>query len=179
MNKNIFQLLAVFALFTAISSFHANSVSAIWDELGKFTNSNKTSRHIKRGADESLAAKTQPTTANPIEADSKKEGSKHSHIYNIDLNTIRSEYHVEDALRKLCIYPKWCQYVSTFYISPLNTFSCSDENLLVHLDVQTFDESKPKTFGEPLIKKSVAYLPPNGDFQPTKKTTDECPVFRV
>jgi hypothetical protein len=179
MNSKIFKLLTVYSLISTIMAFHANSVSAIWDELGKFTNNNKTPRHIKRGAAESLAAQTQSTTGNPIDVESKKEDSKHSHIYNIDLNTIRSEYHVEDAIRSLCIYPKWCQTVTSFYVSPLNTFSCSDENLFVHLDVQTFDVKDSKTFNEPIIKKSVAYLPPKGAMQPTKKTSADCPYFRV
>jgi hypothetical protein len=180
MSSKIIKLWIFYTLISTILSNHENSVSAIWEELGKLTNTNKPSRHIKRGSDESSKTQfsTKESSRKTLNSDDKKE-TKHSHMYNIDLNTIRSEYNVEDALRYLCIYPKWCQSVSRFYISPLNTFSCSEENLLIHLDVQTFDETNSTTFKEPKDLKSVAYLPPKGSLQPTKKTTDDCPVFRV
>ena len=157
--------LLVIMLISSFHEFHCKSVVDIWNDVLVLSQKDNSTRHVKREADTS---KDTPGS------------KKHEHIYNIDLNTVKAEYHVSNSNRKICIYPNWCQPVGNFYVSPLNTFSCSDENLLIHHDVQGFEVAKcSTTFEKPTITKGVSYLPPKGDLQKEQKITQECPLFRT
>ena len=160
-----FLILLVITLFSSFHECHSRSVKEIWNDVLALSTKDNSPRHVKREA---------PTTNDTTDA------KKHEHIFNIDFNTVKAEYHVSNKNRKICIYPNWCQPVGNFYVSPLNTFSCSDENLLIHHDVQGFEVDKcSTTFEKPTITKGVSYLPPKGDLQKEQKTTKDCPLFRT
>jgi len=143
---------------------------------------NPTKREAPGGPDsEKKDGENIHVTAGGKEDHSKKEIDEkiksHPHIDNIDLNLIRGEYLIENAKERfICLYENFCQNITKFYISPLNNFLCTNENLLVHLDIKTMDSVE--TVNNPNILKGTAFLPPKGQFQRYQKPTSVCALVR-
>ena len=173
-------LLVTLLCFTImVSTFvQSKSLNLTSDWFNELLTNNKEGRGKRETRDESAQIHVTPGGKDEGKVKAKVE-NKHNHIYNIDLNTIKPEHHVQDAKdRFICLYKNICQNVSSYYVSPMNTFDCTNEYLLVHLDILAYDPENPKTLIEPETLQGVAFLPPKGQLQRYQKTTESCALVR-
>jgi hypothetical protein len=89
---------------------------------------------------------------------------------------IRAEYHIQNVEnRYICFSPSYCQNITSYYIAPSNTFSCTNKYLDIIIDkILEPSQDAEGLFLSETNRQAIAYMPSIGELQRRQESIEEC-----